>query len=46
MKYKPGFYRQMENFIKMIKTGKLNWPGMDLGDAHKTMELAQQYMDA
>ena len=44
IKYKPGFFKQMEAFIKMIKMKKLEWPGMDLGDAHKTMELAQKYI--
>lgn len=43
LSFKPGFYRQMKAFISMIKTGKLDWPGIDLFSAHKTMELAKQY---
>jgi predicted dehydrogenase len=44
IKYKPGFFKQMEAYIKMIKTGKLDWPGMDLFDALKTMKLAEKYI--
>ena len=46
LKYKPGFYRQMEAFGKMVRTGKLDWPGVDLEKALKTMELAQKFYDA
>lgn len=46
LKYKPGFYRQMEAFMKMVNTGKLEWPGIDLEDALKTMELAQRFVYA
>ena len=46
LKYKPGFYRQMEAFGKMVRTGKLDWPGVDLVKALKTMELAQKFYDA
>ena len=42
-KFKPGFYRQMEAFITMIKTGELIWPGVDLNSALKTMEVASKY---
>ena len=46
VKYKPGFYRQMEAFINMIKNGKLVWPAMDLAEALKTMELAKKFTHA
>ena len=46
VKYKPGFYRQMEAFINMIKNGKLVWPAMDLTEALKTMELAKEFSHA
>ena len=41
--YKPGFYNQMLTFIEMIETGVLNWPGVDLHDSLKTMELAKGF---
>ena len=41
-KYKPGFYGQMEAFIKIVNTGELDWPGMDLENAYSTMRLAEQ----
>tara|TARA_Y100001970_G_scaffold15871_1_gene17847 strand:+ start:32728 stop:33675 length:948 start_codon:yes stop_codon:yes gene_type:complete len=41
--YKPGFYNQMLTFIEMIETGVLNWPGVDLQDSLKTMELAKGF---
>jgi len=46
VKYKPGFYRQMEAFVKMVRTGALETPGMDLGDALKTMLLAEKFSNA
>ena len=46
LKFKPGFYRQMEAFIKMVNTEKLVWPGMDLDDSFKTMELAKKFANA
>jgi len=46
IKYKPGFYRQMEAFVKMVRTGALETPGMDLGDALKTMLLAEKLANA
>jgi hypothetical protein len=42
IKYKPGFYRQMEAFGKMVNTGKLDWPCMNLDDAYQTMLLAKK----
>ena len=37
--YKPGFFRQMESFIKMVRNGSLESPGINLEEALKTMEL-------
>ncbi len=42
-KYKPGFYRQMQAFTELVKTGRLSWPGMDLENAVVTMELARRF---
>ncbi|MFH1428302.1 MAG: Gfo/Idh/MocA family oxidoreductase [Candidatus Margulisiibacteriota bacterium] len=41
-KYKPGFYRQMEAFMKLVSTGKMEWPMLDLEGAYKTMQLAEK----
>lgn len=30
MKFKPGFYLQFQNFIKLIKSGKNSWPDVNL----------------
>tara|TARA_B100000315_G_scaffold203980_1_gene197153 strand:+ start:1880 stop:2827 length:948 start_codon:yes stop_codon:yes gene_type:complete len=46
LKFKPGFYRQMESFIDMVGKGCLNLPGMELGDALETMLLAQKFVNA
>ena len=46
LKYKPGFYRQMESFVEMVRKGCLNPPGMELGDAFETMLLAQKFANA
>ena len=43
VEFKPGFFRQMEAFIKMVKTDILENPGIDLKEALKTMELAQTF---
>ena len=42
VKYKPGFYKQMEAYVNMVKTGKLDWPGMGLEDSYRTMRLAEK----
>ena len=42
LNYKPGFYRQMEAFGEMVRSGTLNWPGQDLGEAYNTMCLADK----
>jgi len=44
VQYKPGFYNQMLAFIKMVDTNVLDWPGVDLQDALKTMELAKGFI--
>jgi predicted dehydrogenase len=46
VKYKSGFYRQIEAFVNMVKTGLLKWPGKDLEDAYKTMLLAERFVNA
>jgi len=46
VKYKAGFYRQIEAFVNMVKTGLLKWPGKDLEDAYKTMLLAERFANA
>lgn len=40
--YKPGFYSQMEAFIRMVRNGVLDEPGQDLESAYKTMCLARR----
>jgi predicted dehydrogenase len=42
IKYKPGFFRQMEDFVKLIKYGKVEWPMSDLDSSYRTMILAEQ----
>jgi predicted dehydrogenase len=42
VKYKPGFYRQMEAFVNLVNTGKMDWPSMNLQDAFETMLLAEK----
>jgi len=46
IKYKQGFYRQMEAFVNMVRTGTLEAPAMDLAEALKTMELAKEFAHA
>ncbi len=46
VKYKPGFYRQIEAFVNMVNTGSLEPPGMNLEKALKTMELAKKFANA
>ena len=42
VEFKPGFYRQMEAFRKLVSNGKVEWPGQDLEEVYRTMRLAQQ----
>jgi predicted dehydrogenase len=46
VKYKPGFYRQMESFVEMVRNGCLKPPGMNLEKTLKTMELAKIFFNA
>jgi predicted dehydrogenase len=46
IKYKQGFYKQMEAFVNMVRTGMLETPAMDLAEALKTMELAKEFANA
>jgi len=43
VKYKPGFYRQMEAFVDMVDSGSLDQPGLSLEKALKTMELVKNF---
>ncbi len=45
-KYKPGFFRQMKAFATMVLNGNLEPPGINLEQALKTMELAQEFANA
>lgn len=40
--YKPGFFRQMQAFIKLVRNRVSQWPMLDLEGAYKTMALAEQ----
>lgn len=42
LKYKPGFFKQMEAFVRLVKDKKSKWPMLDLGGSYKTMFLAQE----
>lgn len=42
VRYKPGFYAQMEAFGKMVLGKKLAWPSQDLTASYMTMKLAQK----
>ncbi len=42
LKYKPGFYKQMEAFGEMVLNGSLPWPGQDLAASYRTMQLAEK----
>ncbi|MFH1380013.1 MAG: Gfo/Idh/MocA family oxidoreductase [bacterium] len=39
VRFKPGFYKQIEAFGKMIKDNKKTWPLQNLADSNKTMQL-------
>jgi len=41
LKYKAGFYRQMEAFINMVRDGQMRWPAQSLEQTYHTMTLAQ-----
>ena len=40
--FKPGFFRQIASFIKLIRSGRLEWPAQDLFESQKTMKLASK----
>lgn len=40
--YKPGFFKQMQAFIKLVRDSLSQWPTLDLEEAYKTMALAEQ----
>lgn len=42
VKFKPGLYRQMEAFVRLVCNGVRQWPALDLEGAYKTMQLAEQ----
>lgn len=39
MKFKPGFYSQFQNFIKLIKSGKNSWPDVNLKNILATYRI-------
>ena len=45
-KYKPGFYKQMEAFRDLVVSGDLDWPGVNLSSALKTMLLTEELVNA
>ena len=42
LKYKPGFFRQMEAFGRLVRNGRPEWPILDLEGSYKTMLLAKE----
>ncbi len=42
VKFKPGFFRQLEAFGNLVRYGKSEWPMLDLSGAYKTMLLAKE----
>jgi len=42
LKFKPGFYRQMEAFGGLVRDGVKRWPMPDLSDSYRTMLLAKE----
>jgi predicted dehydrogenase len=42
VKFKPGFYRQLEAFARLVREGKQDWPLLDLSGAYQTMKLAEE----
>lgn len=42
-KYKPGFYKQMEAFKKLLLTRKKIWPTQDITDIKKTFEIVEKF---
>lgn len=42
LKYKPGFYAQMNSFADLVSDKKIRWPMLDLQGSYETMRLAAQ----
>ena len=43
VKLKPGLYRQMEGFLRLVRDGVMDSFALDLNGAHKTMLLAEKF---
>ena len=41
-KYKPGFYKQMLAFKKLIRNGQLEWPAQSLKEVIDSTELVKK----
>jgi predicted dehydrogenase len=41
-RFKPGFYRQMEAFYKLVQNDTPEWPMLDLYGSYQTMLLAEK----
>ena len=44
VRYKPGFYRQMEAFVQLVREGIQEQRALDVEGAYKTMLLARQIL--
>ena len=42
VRFKPGFFRQMEAFGRLVKSSVREWPMLDLEGSYKTMLLAKE----
>lgn len=42
VKFKPGLYRQMEAFVRLVRDGAIDHFALDLDGAYKTMLLAEK----
>lgn len=42
LKFKAGFFRQMEAFGRSVRDNKMEWPALDLMGAFRSMELAEK----
>lgn len=40
--FKPGFYKQMLAFRKLIMTSKLEWPSVDIANAYESSKLTNE----
>jgi len=40
--FKPGFFKQIESFGRLVRGETLAWPAQDLREAQKTMELTRK----